>query len=137
MPSPPGSWGMTLPICGGASRINPLKHIDPMGTVILPAALFFFNAPFMFGYAKPVPVNFRRLKHFRRDTALVAAAGPATNVVLAVLSALLFHVAVYAPPSIAEWSMLTLKNSTYSQHCTGCFFNMLPLLPLDGGRSSG
>jgi Zn-dependent protease len=117
----------------GRVTINPLKHIDPVGTVLLPAALFFFNAPFMFGYAKPVPVNFRRLRHFRRDTALVAVAGPGTNLVLAIISALLLQATVYAPPEIAHWAQLTLGNSILL-NVVLAVFNMLPVLPLDGGR---
>ena len=70
----------------GRVTFNPLRHIDPMGTIILPAILV-FTTGFMFGYAKPVPVNFRRLRNPRRDMVLVAAAGPATNMILAVASA--------------------------------------------------
>jgi Zn-dependent protease len=117
----------------GRVTMNPLKHIDPIGTVLLPAALFFFNAPFMFGYAKPVPVNFRRLKHYRRDMMLVAAAGPGTNLALAIVSALLLHVTALLPPSVGQWAALTLANSIILNVILA-IFNMLPLLPLDGGR---
>nr|WP_298684451.1 site-2 protease family protein [uncultured Dongia sp.] len=117
----------------GRVTLNPLKHIDPFGTVILPALLFLLPGSFMFGYAKPVPVNFRRLKHFRRDMMLVAAAGPGTNLALAIISALLLHLLEYAPPSTVEWAFLTLKNSIILNVILA-IFNMLPLLPLDGGR---
>jgi Zn-dependent protease len=72
----------------GRVSFNPFKHIDPFGTIILPALLLFARSPFLFGYAKPVPVNFRALKHPRRDSILVAAAGPAMNLLLATLAAL-------------------------------------------------
>ena len=67
----------------GRVSFNPLKHIDPFGTILLPGLLLFLHSPFLFGYAKPVPVNFRALKHPRRDMVLVAAAGPGINVALA------------------------------------------------------
>src|SRR5579863_3140417 len=68
----------------GRVSFNPLKHVDPIGTVLLPALLLLLRSPFLFGYAKPVPVNFRALGHPRRDMVLVAAAGPAMNLALAV-----------------------------------------------------
>src|SRR4051812_50106262 len=72
----------------GRVSFNPLKHIDPFGTLILPAILLLSHSPFLFGYARPVPVNFRALNHPRIDMVWVALAGPATNIVLAVLAAL-------------------------------------------------
>src|SRR5438876_7897025 len=75
----------------GRVSFNPLKHIDPVGTILLPGFLLLLRSPFLFGYAKPVPVNFRALRNPRRDMVLVAAAGPATNIALAILAALLFH----------------------------------------------
>ena len=74
----------------GRVTFNPLRHIDPMGTIILPAILV-FTTGFMFGYAKPVPVNFRRLRNPRRDMVLVAAAGPAMNLLIAFVTALGLH----------------------------------------------
>ena len=74
----------------GRVTFNPFKHVDPFGTVILPAMLILLRSPFLFGYAKPVPVNFRRLDRPRRDMVWGALAGPGTNVLLAIVSSLLF-----------------------------------------------
>ena len=120
----------------GRVTFNPLKHVDPFGTVILPGLLLLTGSGFLFGYAKPVPVNFRRLKNFRRDSALVALAGPTSNMILAVISALLIHAALLAPDWFAEWSVQTLVNSL-RLNVMLALFNMLPLLPLDGGRVLG
>src|SRR5438477_8247145 len=79
----------------GRVSFNPLKHIDPVGTILLPGILLLVRSPFLFGYAKPVPVNFRALRNPRRDMVLVAAAGPAMNIALAVVAALLFHLVGY------------------------------------------
>ena len=67
----------------GRVSFNPVKHIDPFGTILLPGLLLLMQSPFLFGYAKPVPVNFRALRHPRRDAVLVAAAGPGINIALA------------------------------------------------------
>ncbi len=112
---------------------NPLNHIDTFGTIILPALLILVRAPFLFGYAKPVPVNFRRLNNPRRDMIWVALAGPATNVLLAVASSLLFHTVAWMPASPADWLALNLIHSIQI-NAVLCVFNMLPLPPLDGGR---
>ena len=75
----------------GRVTFNPLKHIDPMGTIVLPAFLLLLRSPFLFGYAKPVPVNFRALRNPRRDMVWVAAAGPGINIVFALIAALSLH----------------------------------------------
>jgi Zn-dependent protease len=117
----------------GRVTFNPLKHIDRFGTIILPALLILMRSPFLFGYAKPVPVNFRRLDRPRRDMVWVALAGPVTNVLLAVVSSLLFYGVDLVPPSPAEWLAANLVHSIQI-NAVLCVFNMLPLPPLDGGR---
>ena len=117
----------------GRVTFNPLKHIDPFGTILLPGLLLFLHAPFLFGYAKPVPVNFGALKNPRRDMVLVALAGPMMNVLLAIVSSLLFYMVGLAPDSSAEWLARNLVNSLQI-NAVLCVFNMLPFPPLDGGR---
>ena len=116
----------------GRVSFNPLKHVDPFGTVILPALLF-MTSGFLFGWAKPVPVNFRRLNRPRRDMVLVAAAGPASNLVLAAISALGFHLLPFASETLGNWLGTTLVRSVYLNLILAVL-NMLPLPPLDGGR---
>jgi Zn-dependent protease len=117
----------------GRVTLNPLRHIDPFGTVILPAMLLLAHSPFMFGYAKPVPVNFARLHHPRRDMILVAAAGPAMNILLALICALLVHVVNFLPSAAALWVGSTLFLAVVL-NLVLAVFNMIPLPPLDGGR---
>jgi Zn-dependent protease len=77
--------------------LNPFKHIDPVCAVLLPALLFISRSPFLFGYAKPVPINFSALRNPRRDMVWAAAAGPGMNIALAVIAALSFHSINYLP----------------------------------------
>jgi Zn-dependent protease len=100
---------------------------------VLPGLLLLVRSPFLFGYAKPVPVNFRALRHPRSGMVLVAAAGPAMNIGLAVVAALGFHLAGYLPATAAQWTSLNLRNAIII-NVVLAVFNLFPLPPLDGGR---
>jgi Zn-dependent protease len=121
----------------GRLTLNPIAHIDPFGTIILPAILLFAGAP-VFGYAKPVPIDYRNLRSTRWGVILVAAAGPLTNLALATISVLLWL--IIAPydtggpgPAIVHPLTLMLQASIIANVELGVF-NLIPILPLDGGR---
>lgn len=117
----------------GRVTLNPIKHVDPVGTVLLPGMLLAFGSPFVFGWAKPVPVAFGRLRNPKRDMILVAIAGPATNIFLALVAAFLFNILGVFPDSFADWLSQNLSNAVLI-NLVLAIFNMLPIPPLDGGR---
>jgi Zn-dependent protease len=117
----------------GRVTFNPIAHIDPFGTLILPGLLILFGAPFIFGWAKPVPVAFHRLRRPKRDMIWVALAGPLTNIALAVLCGLAFHGVDWLPAAGAGWVADNLANAM-AINVVLATFNMLPIPPLDGGR---
>jgi Zn-dependent protease len=117
----------------GRVTLNPVKHIDPIGTIAMPLLLYFATSgAFLFGYAKPVPVNFGHLRHPRRDSILVALAGPASNFLQAILWAVLFTILVAA--GVDERFFLEMAKAGVLVNLVMWAFNLFPLPPLDGGR---
>ena len=117
----------------GRVTFNPLPHIDPFGTLLLPGLLLLFQSPFVFGWAKPVPVAFHRLRNPRRDMVWVALAGPGVNMLLALAAAALMHLTLSLPAAVAAWLGENLANAVIVNIVLATF-NMLPIPPLDGGR---
>ena len=117
----------------GRVTLNPIKHIDPVGTILMPLMLYFATSgAFLFGYAKPVPVNFSHLRRPRRHSVWVALAGPASNFIQAILWAVLYTVLVGA--GIQERFFLQMAKAGILVNLVMCAFNLFPLPPLDGGR---
>lgn len=116
----------------GRITLNPLKHIDPFGTIILPALTIMLGG-ILFGWAKPVPVNFSQLRHPKQDMLWVAAAGPASNLVMAVLWALVIKFSASAPEAFME-PLALMGAAGVGINVVLMVLNLLPLPPLDGGR---
>ena len=117
----------------GRVTLNPLKHIDPTGTIAMPLMLYFATSgAFLFGYAKPVPVNFGALRHPKRDMVWVALAGPASNFIQAIAWALFY--AVLVGSGLHERFFLEMAKAGVLVNLVMWAFNLFPLPPLDGGR---
>ena len=135
----------------GRVTLNPFAHVDLFGTILLPLLLLVIGAPFLFGYAKPVPVNFSRLRHPRRDMALVALAGPASNILLAIIASLIALAVGLTLPTefpVLAW-LLSFQGAGWANEIPWIYavllitvgfnlviavFNLMPCPPLDGGR---
>ena len=113
----------------GRLTLNPLPHIDPIGSIVLPAVLLLTHAPFLFGWAKPVPINWANLRRPKDDAVKVALAGPASNLLLALLFAMLVRLA----PDSGFWAPLqTMAVGGVVWNCALALFNLIPIPPLDG-----
>ena len=116
----------------GRVTLNPLKHIDPIGTILMPLLLIFAGSPFLFGYAKPVPVRFGNLNNPKRDMVWVALAGPASNLVMAIIWGILFY--LMQGTGVNESFFLKMAQGGVLVNAVMFAFNLFPLPPLDGGR---
>lgn len=116
----------------GRMSLNPLKHIDPVGTLLIPIVLFFAQSPFLFGYAKPVPIDFGKLNNPKRDMAWVALAGPGANFIMALMW-LVFSFAMVAL-QVNEPYFLKMARAGVETNLVIFAFNLFPIPPLDGGR---
>ncbi|VFM98221.1 MAG: Zn-dependent protease (includes SpoIVFB) [Candidatus Kentron sp. G] len=120
----------------GRLTLNPFKHVDPVGTIVIPGLLLFLQAPFLFGWAKPVPVTYRNLRRPKRDMALVAIAGPAANLLMAILWAVLVKITLMMPQYAGEQMQLLVYMgfAGIAINVALMVLNLLPIPPLDGGR---
>ena len=124
----PTAWMM------GRISLNPLRHIDPVGTIVVPLMILLFSGgSFLFGYAKPVPVDFGRLRKPKQDMFWVAAAGPAANLLMAIFWALMFKLS-WALPQFFSTPLARMAEAGIQINCVLMVLNLLPLPPLDGGR---
>lgn len=113
--------------------LNPIRHIDPMGTIFLPALLFFLQAGFIFGWAKPVPVNFSNLRNPKKDMLWVALAGPGANLIMAIFWTIIYSNQLFFP-NMAQSFIGVMAIAGIQINIVLMVLNLLPLPPLDGGR---
>ena len=118
----------------GRMTLNPLKHIDPVWTIAVPLMLLLIGSPFLFGAAKPVPVNFGALRNPKRDSIWVAAAGPAANLIMMIAWAIVWKVLMGTGPSGPGQFVMLVAQAGVFVNALLMVFNLFPLLPLDGGR---
>ena len=125
----PTAWQM------GRISLNPLRHVDLVGTIVIPAAILLFSGgTFLFGYAKPVPVDFGRLRHPKKDMLWVALAGPGANLFMAFFWAMLLKLAWTLPSNFFTLPLSEMSKIGIIVNCVLMVLNLLPLPPLDGGR---
>ena len=120
----------------GRLTLNPISHIDPFGTILIPLVLLVIGAPFLFGYAKPVPINFNKLRNPKRDMVWVALAGPLTNLALALISTFILWIAFHMPEGLRWFAepLAMMCQASILINIVLFIFNLIPLPPLDGGR---
>jgi Zn-dependent protease len=119
----------------GRISLNPVRHIDILGTIVVPLVILFLSGyKFLFGWAKPVPVNYSALRKPRQHMAWVAAAGPGANLVMALIWALLLKIAVLVPQGTFFGFLGLMAQAGILVNLVFMFLNLLPILPLDGGR---
>lgn len=123
----------------GRVTLNPVKHVDPIGTVLMPILMFFTQIPLLFGWARPVPYNPRNLHNIRRDPVLIALAGPFSNLIIAVLTVLLLRIGfiVAGIDWMVQYSLLDIGLLLISINIVLMLFNMIPVPPLDGSALLG